>query len=99
MRMIVRQSILLEEHLAESAKYCQPCIVKHFQHIIGLAEEAIWMAGGKLKTYPYLEDSATFYSARFDTWVAARKDPDVILSVLDALRARRREMIEAYFLA
>lgn len=53
MQNIVKQSILVEEHIAEKNKYCLSCIVKHFQHIIGLSEEAIWMAGKNIDKYPY----------------------------------------------
>jgi len=38
MQQIVKQSILLEEHLINKNKRCRDCITKHFQHIIRLAE-------------------------------------------------------------
>ena len=44
MQQIVKQSILLEEHLANKNKRCRDCITKHFLHIIGLAEEAQMLA-------------------------------------------------------
>ena len=34
MKSVIKQTILLEEHLAEDNKYCKPCISKHFLHII-----------------------------------------------------------------
>jgi hypothetical protein len=98
MRNITKQSILLEEHLAEASKYCKSCITKHFLHIIGLAEEATWMAGRKLDDYPFLRDSVPFYQRTFDRWVANRDDEDVKREVLDTLRSARRALIDAYFL-
>ena len=98
MRNVVKQSILLEEHLAEPNKYCEACIVKHFLHIVGLIEEAVWLAGSNVGKYPLLADGAAFYDAQFEKWRAARKDPDVVREVLEKLRERRRAMVEAYFL-
>jgi hypothetical protein len=98
MRNIAKQSILLEEHLAEDKKYCKSCITKHFLHIIGLAEEATWMAGSKVDDYPFLRKSVGFYQRTFDTWLADRVDPKVRCAVLEKLRAARRELIGAYYL-
>jgi len=39
-REIVKQMILLEQHLLETAKYCPDCITKHLLTIEALAEEA-----------------------------------------------------------
>ena len=99
MRNVVKQSILLEEHLAEANKYCEPCIVKHFLHIIGLVEEAVWLAGTRLSTFPHLADSADFYNMQFERWRAARRDDDTVREVLGALRERRRGLVESYFLS
>lgn len=97
MRNITKQSILLEEHIAEENKYCISCIIKHFLHIIGLAEEATWMAGSKLKDYPHLKESVSFYNRVFDQWSSHKHDDDVKKQVLDALRGMRRQLIDAYF--
>lgn len=69
MKNIAKQSILLEEHLAEDRKYCKDCCVKHFLHIIGLAEEALWLSGKNCDNYPFLKDSVDFYNRVFDQWV------------------------------
>jgi len=98
MRNIVKQSILLEEHLAERNKYCVSCIVKHFLHIIGLAEEAIWLAGAQVEKYPYMLDSAEFYQRVFDIWLANKHNDKTKRSVLASLRERRRMLIESYYL-
>jgi hypothetical protein len=41
MKEIVKQSIVLEEHINHERKRCKDCITKHFLHIVGLAEEAV----------------------------------------------------------
>jgi hypothetical protein len=98
MQNIVKQSILVEEHIAEKNKYCLSCIVKHFQHIIGLVEEAVWMAGKDISKYPFLSDSATFYQDLFSKWIEKKDNDAIKLEVLNALRDRRRKLIDVYFL-
>lgn len=98
MKNVIKQSILLEEHLAEKNKYCISCIVKHFNHIIGLCEEAVWLAEKNVNKYPYLEDSVVYYQALFEKWVKARQDNTVKTDVLSAIREMRRSLIDAYYL-
>lgn len=98
MRNVVKQSILLEEHLAEKNKYCKGCIVKHFQHIIGMCEEAVWLAGKNIDKYPFLDESPSFYQKIFDKWLANKDDDKTRLEVLSLLRERRRQLIDVYFL-
>lgn len=98
MKNVIKQSILLEEHIAEKNKYCVSCIVKHFNHIIGLCEEAVWLAEKDVSKYPYLEDSVAFYQHWFDKWVKARQDNKVKSEVLGAIRERRRALIDSYYL-
>jgi hypothetical protein len=45
-REIVKQSILLEEHLTFPDKRCRDCILKHFLWIEGLSEEAVMLDEG-----------------------------------------------------
>jgi hypothetical protein len=98
MQNIVKQSILLEEHIAEKNKYCISCIVKHFQHILGLVEEAVWMAGKDLHKYPYLSEGEDYYQSLFDTWIKNRNNDKIKLEVLNKLREKRRLLIDTYFL-
>jgi hypothetical protein len=98
MQNIVKQSILLEEHIAEKNKYCLSCICKHFLHVLGLAEEAVWMAGKDVQKYPYLNDSMEFYQSLFELWLNNRENDKVKSDVLNRLRERRRYLIDVYFL-
>jgi hypothetical protein len=97
MKQVAKQSILLEEHIADDKKYCKDCIVKHFLHIIGLAEEAVWLAGDRLPQYPHLRESVAFYNKEFDTWVSNKDDEETRLRVLSQLRDFRKQVISAYF--
>jgi hypothetical protein len=94
MKNIIIQNILLEEHLAAKNKYCEPCIIKHFLHIIGLGEEAVWMAGENNSKYPLLDTCVDFYTDQFNKWY---KNKNNKLLILGALRKKRQELIELYY--
>jgi hypothetical protein len=97
MQQIVKQSILLEEHLTNKNKRCRDCITKHFQHIIGLAEEAQMLATTKCNKYPLLSESVTIYNDLFNEWFKHRDDEQKILEVSDKLRIHRKKLIAIYF--
>jgi hypothetical protein len=97
MRNIAKQSILLEEHLAEKNKYCIGCITKHFLHIIGLAEEGVWLAGVDLAKFPLLEGSPAFYQDLMNAWANDKHNEALVKEILAALRERRRHIIDSYF--
>lgn len=89
MRQIVKQSILLEEHINNERKRCVDCITKHFLHIVGLAEEAISLDPA---TQCYKEVPGV-YTAIFDAWQANHDDP----AVPQQLRAYRKTLMTDYF--
>ena len=97
MQQIVKQSILLEEHLINKNKRCRDCITKHFQHIIGLAEEAQMLATDKSSKYPLLNDSVEFYNDLFNYWFKHRYDDVKIYEIADKLRIHRKKLIAIYF--
>lgn len=102
MQQIVKQSILLEEHLTNENKRCRDCITKHFLHIIGLAEEAQMLATNKSDKYPLLNENVELYNRLFKEWLnCEKKDPgkDIkkILSTCDELRTNRKKLIVYYF--
>ncbi len=92
---VIKQTILLEEHLAQDNKYCKACICKHFLHIIGLLEEAKWMAK---KEYPLLNDSVKLYNEWFKLWVKNKDNNQVRVNVLQNLRQMRQALIGTYYL-
>lgn len=98
-REVIKNTLLIEQHLADDRKYCRQCLVKHFLLSIGLLEEAVWMAGSKCDTFPMLAESVGFYNSVFDDWYAAMDDKEARLQQLDRLREWRRQMVEGYYFA
>jgi hypothetical protein len=97
MQQIVKQSILLEEHLTNKSKRCRDCITKHFQHIIGLAEEAQMLATVNCNKYPLLLESVNLYNDLFNLWFKNRNDESKIMEISDKLRIHRKKLIAIYF--
>ena len=94
MHQIVKQSILLEEHLANKSKRCRDCITKHFSHIIGLAEEAVMLACSDVNKYPLMSELPPYYDNLFKKWL---KDTSCSLLVCKDLRNMRKKIIAIYF--
>jgi len=101
MQQIIKQSILLEEHLTNKNKRCRDCITKHFLHIIGLAEEAQMLATNKINDYPYINESVVLYNELFKVWIENKrlngKDESYILYCTNKLRDHRKQLIVLYF--
>jgi hypothetical protein len=99
MQQIIKQSILLEEHLTNKNKRCRDCITKHFLHIIGLAEEAQMLATNKISEYPMVNESVIIYTELFNIWIKNHdmKDDKTILYITDKLRDNRKKLIVVYF--
>jgi uncharacterized protein YxeA len=101
MQQIIKQSILLEEHLTNKNKRCRDCITKHFLHIIGLAEEAQMLATNRIGEYPLINESVIIYSELFDLWIKNYdkdgKDESHILYCTNKLRDHRKQLIVIYF--
>lgn len=101
MQQIIKQSILLEEHLTNKNKRCRDCITKHFLHIIGLAEEAQMLATNKIDKYPLINESVLLYNELFKIWIKNKnlngKDDAYILYCTDKLRDHRKQLIVIYF--
>jgi hypothetical protein len=97
MQQIVKQSILLEEHITNKNKRCRDCITKHFLHIIGLAEEAQMLATDKCYKYPLINESVEIYNELFKTWIKNKDNEQINLQVADKLRINRKKLIAIYF--
>ena len=97
MKQIIKQSILLEEHLSEANKRCRDCIVKHFLHIQGLHEEALWLANERCGDYPMLIETTSFYSEQFDEWINAYDDNKTLLQIAGKLRDVRKKLVSLYY--
>jgi hypothetical protein len=101
MQQIIKQSILLEEHLTNKNKRCRDCITKHFLHINGLAEESQMLATYKIDKYQHINDSVILYNNLFKLWIKNKnlngKDESYILYCTDKLRDHRKQLIVIYF--
>ena len=97
MQQIVKQSILLEEHITNKNKRCRDCITKHFLHIIGLAEEAQMLATNKCYKYPLINESVDLYNQLFKDWIKNKDNNEINLKVADELRINRKKLIAIYF--
>ena len=101
MQQIIKQSILLEEHLTNKNKRCRDCITKHFLHIIGLAEEAEMLATNQIEKYPLIKESVVLYNELFKIWIKNKNlnnnNDDYILYCTDKLRNHRKQLIVLYF--
>lgn len=102
MREVAKQTLLLEQHLAEPRKLCRACSVKHLLLCCGLLEEAAWMAGARAPEYPHLLDAMAEYDRLLRTWpwrTRGSEVPDQVRrEVLECLRARRRQLVDAYLM-
>jgi hypothetical protein len=97
MKQIIKQSILLEEHLSEPNKRCRDCIAKHFIHIQGLHEEALWLANENCSKYPMLVETTQFYNEQFDEWLNAYDDNKNLLHIAGKLREVRKKLVALYY--
>jgi hypothetical protein len=101
MQQIIKQSILLEEHLTNKNKRCRDCITKHFLHIIGLSEEAQMLATNKINNYPLINESVVLYNELFKVWITNKRlngsDEEYILFCTNKLRDHRKQLIVLYF--
>ncbi len=96
-REVIKNTVLIEQHLAEKRKYCKECLVKHFLLSIGLLEEAVWMAVCKTGKYTLLEESEVFYTRVFEEWRHDMDGTQTRLDTLRKLRDWRQEMVRLYF--
>lgn len=94
MKETIKNTILIEQHLADSRKYCKHCLVKHFLLSIGLIEEAIWMAEDKHTKYPYLLESKKIYNDIFENWRSGIKSRE---KTLHDVRKWRQSVLPHYF--
>jgi hypothetical protein len=96
-KQVIRQLLLLEDHLTQKRKRCRDCILKHFNLIIGLLEEAVWLAGDHIGKYPMLESSLTTSQNAFDEWLHTYRNESDVLKIASELRDLRKRMAAIYY--
>ena len=94
MREIVKQCILLEDHLINKQKQCHQCIIKHFLAIEALAEEALTL-NKNLTPEAKLNDLPKKIRELQKIWYED-KDKNSI-KVAQSLRRLRKEYMEDSF--
>lgn len=95
MKSIIKQSILLEEHLAIPSKRCNDCQTKHILHIIALAEEANMLACNNSHKYPYIKDNLVIYNEVLNLYLDSDDDERYGI-ILDKLRTHRKKLMKEY---
>ena len=98
MTQIIKQSILLEEHITNKNKRCKDCITKHFLHIICLIEEAQMLATKDIEKFPHINESVEVYNNLFKNWLSYLKSKNEkdLLEICHKLRDNRKKLIAIY---
>jgi hypothetical protein len=103
MKEVIKQSILLEQHLCEKPKRCKECISKHFLLVIGLTEEAVSLAGTNIEAYPHIRESCIFYNQLFKKWLEVKtmdlfdeRSEKTIMEIPEELRKQRKLLMAEY---
>jgi hypothetical protein len=99
MREILKQMILLEDHLVQTEKRCRDCINKHFLAIEALAEEAITLSSPARKNCPLELDSLVGtvrgLHHRYGHTIGNREE---MLCIASELRTLRKSLMPKYAL-
>lgn len=96
MTEIIKQSILVEEHLTLEHKRCKDCIAKHLLIMLAYAEESVMLACGDVDEYPLLLESVAFYKNMFQRWSGAQDDANNLRDVAGKLREWRKLLMQEY---
>lgn len=92
---IIKESLLLEDHLQDNRKQCKDCIIKHLLKIIALQEEAVSLAGTKANKYPLLSNNTMFFPALFQMLIE-NFDPKIYPTIAQKIRERRKQLTKIY---
>lgn len=94
LREIVKQCILLEDHLINKEKQCHDCIIKHFLAMEGLAEEALTL-NKELRTSSPMYGLPDEIRKLQKLWYDNEKDNSIV--VAQKLRKLRKVYMEDSF--
>jgi hypothetical protein len=95
MRDIIKQMILLEDHLFQPQKRCKDCIRKHFLTIEGLAEECVTLCKPR-NILPESRKIAETARVFHHSWEAHPNDPRVAESLAGQIRKLRKSLMRTY---
>jgi hypothetical protein len=95
MREIVKQMILLEDHLFQKEKLCKECINKHFLAIEGYAEEGITLGSSK-ETGQLCDQFETVIKIIRSAQASFNENREQAHEVAMKIRTLRKEIMHAY---
>jgi len=95
---VVKQTILLEEHLIEKNNSCHECIITHFLHCLALLEEAIKISHKNIKQYPFLQEAHKLYKELFEEWSKNKQNYDSVQNILEKLRKIKKKLLDQYYI-
>lgn len=97
-REIIKQNLLLEDHLFCPKKRCRDCVNKHFLTIEALAEEAVTLECRQAhkKCPPEVRRFADDIRILHHAWSQKPKNPALCLEVAKILRQMRKELMKLY---
>ena len=97
-REIIKQNLLLEDHLFSPEKRCADCINKHFLTIEALAEEAVSLecAEPNKKCPPEIKRLATTIRTLHHAWSQAPKNHQLAVDIARLLRRLRKKLMKEH---
>lgn len=97
MREIIKQCIMLEDHLVQSKKRCADCTSKHMLAIEALAEECGSLCGaGHCDTAKQAQRVAQQARVLHHAWAANPKDEKMCRLVAAKLRTLRKQLMKDF---
>ena len=95
MREIVKQMILLEDHLFQKEKLCKECINKHFLAIEGYAEEGITLGSSK-EIGQLCDQFETVIKAVRSAQASFSENPEQAHDIALRIRTLRKDIMHTY---
>ena len=99
MREIIKQCIMLEDHLVHSTRLCGQCVSKHFLAMEGLAEECGSLCGSQKAITADARTSADVarqVRVLHHAWASNPKDERTCRRVAEQLRQMRKGLTGKY---
>lgn len=95
MREIIKQCVLLEDHLFQVQKRCKDCVRKHFLTIEALAEECVTLCDPN-KVLPESRKVASLMRAWHHAWEHRPDDPRLNERIANRIRVLRKELMKSH---
>jgi len=94
-REIVKQMLLLEDHLYHPAKRCQECIAKHFLMVEALAEEGVTLESEDKSIHDILKAVAIFMRKMLESYQRVRSHETSVMNIVSNIRILRKYLMKA----